>query len=374
MSKIFDNIRANLVNIPGWTTNRKIIVFESDDWGSTRIRSKSDLECLEKKGFNFSDNSFYLNDCLESNTDLETLYNTLSEYKDCSGNNPIFTLANNVANPDFDKIISHNYKEYFYEPFINTLQKYPEHEKVFEKHTQAFAEKLCYPVFHGREHVNVLRLMRLLQQNNTSVKTAFLHGTCAPVSGINGEYVPELPAAYDLEFRDDVLHQKDILADGLRLFEEIWGYKSQYFISPNGPVNRILDNVLSENKVKYILAEKLQKEPFGDGKYRYRVHYIGMKNHLNQIYLTRNGAFEPCVVNNNLNINAVENAMLAIERAFRWKKPAILSTHRINYVGFIKSSNRDAGINKLNELLKAILKKWPDAEFMNSVELAGLIH
>ena len=44
-------VKKNIVNIPGWRTNRKIVVFESDDWGSTRMRSKLDYEYFLKKGF-----------------------------------------------------------------------------------------------------------------------------------------------------------------------------------------------------------------------------------------------------------------------------------------------------------------------------------
>lgn len=31
--KLISNLAHNLLNIPGWHTNRKIVVIESDDWG-----------------------------------------------------------------------------------------------------------------------------------------------------------------------------------------------------------------------------------------------------------------------------------------------------------------------------------------------------
>jgi hypothetical protein len=40
-----NSIARNQVNIPGCSTSRKIVVFESDDWGSIRI---SDLSILPK--------------------------------------------------------------------------------------------------------------------------------------------------------------------------------------------------------------------------------------------------------------------------------------------------------------------------------------
>jgi len=30
----------NVANIPGWRTDRKIVVIESDDWGAIRMPSK----------------------------------------------------------------------------------------------------------------------------------------------------------------------------------------------------------------------------------------------------------------------------------------------------------------------------------------------
>ena len=37
---MINKIKQNILNIPGWRTNRKIIVLESDDWGSIRMSSK----------------------------------------------------------------------------------------------------------------------------------------------------------------------------------------------------------------------------------------------------------------------------------------------------------------------------------------------
>lgn len=34
----------NFSNLPGWRTNRKIVVIESDDWGSIRMPSLTILE------------------------------------------------------------------------------------------------------------------------------------------------------------------------------------------------------------------------------------------------------------------------------------------------------------------------------------------
>lgn len=43
-------IDRNIANLFGWCTNKKIVVIESDDWGSIRMPSLSSFEKLEKLG------------------------------------------------------------------------------------------------------------------------------------------------------------------------------------------------------------------------------------------------------------------------------------------------------------------------------------
>ena len=125
-----NRIKQNVVNIPGWSTSRKIVVFESDDWGSIRVRSNNDTQAMRQMGFNLDNTSFYQYDALECNEDLSELFEVLFRYKDFQGNNPIFTLVSNVANPVFEKIKESDLQNTFGEPFTETLKRYPKHDKV----------------------------------------------------------------------------------------------------------------------------------------------------------------------------------------------------------------------------------------------------
>jgi len=373
MNNLVYRLNRNIANIPGWSTRRKIVVFESDDWGSIRVRSNEDTEAMEKEGFSFKNTSFYRYDSLESNDDLTGLFEILCRHKDKQGNHPIFTLVSNVANPVFDKIEQNGYQMYFWEPFTDTLKRYSAHDKVFMLHKEGITNRLTYPVFHGREHLNVQRWLRLLQQGNKSMLIAFKHGSCSNMYGINNEYIGALPAAFDLDDASDLEYQHSVIQEGLMAFEKIWDFKARYFVSPNGPFNNSLEKDLFEGGIEYVLGERIQKEPLGNRKYRKNYRYIGKKNGLGQVYLTRNGAFEPGILEGDLFRNAIEKGMKAIERAFRWNKPAILSTHRINYLGFLNPQNRKHGLSQLDIFLKEIIKRWPNVEFLTSVELGDLI-
>ena len=373
MRKLLNRMMRNVVNIPGWSTKRRLLVIESDDWGSTRVRSNEDTKALEKLGFDFSGNSFYQFDGLESNRDVEGVMEVLSRHKDIHGNNPVFTLVCNVANPDFEKIRRSNFEEYFWESTLETYTKYPCHDKVHGLLLEGMTKHLFEPVFHGREHLNVQKWMRLLKNGNPSVLSAFEHGGCSYMYGIGKEYIGNMPAAFDLEYPSDLEYQKIVVREGLEEFKHIWKKGASYFVSPNGPINNALEPVLFSFGVNALLGEKCQREPLGNGNYKKHIRFIGSQNRTGQLYLTRNGFLEPSIQEANLCKNALPNALKAVERAFRWHKPAILSSHRINYIGFLSSTNRDKGLRTLDSFFLEVKKRWPDVEFVSSTELVKII-
>ena len=61
-----------LANLPGWCTNRKIVVIESDDWGSIRMPSEFAYSNLLNKGIDVDKSYLYDTlDSLEKKEDLE---------------------------------------------------------------------------------------------------------------------------------------------------------------------------------------------------------------------------------------------------------------------------------------------------------------
>ena len=94
--------------------------------------------------------------------------------------------------------------------------------------------------------------------------------------------------------------------------------------------------------------------------------------HLGKLFLVRNCVFEPS--QKPAGFDNVGECLKDIQNAFFWKKPAIITAHRLNFVGYINPENRDRNLKMLKELLSSILKKWPDAEFMTSPQLGNLIN
>ena len=300
----------------------------------------------------------------------------LSRFKDKTGRPPVMTGVNVVANPDFNKIKACDFQEYFYESYTETLKKYPQHDRVYDLWKEGILKRLFVPVFHGREHLNVQRWLRALQQGNKSTLFGFECGiTGIPQRGIDGEKVPSFQAAFDIDTIEDLEYLKEVLETGLDLFESLYGYKAKFFVPTNGSFNNTLERCLIDKGVKYIDTAKKQFEPLGNGEYRVNTRFIGQHNQLGQIYLTRNCFFEPSSSGFEFPTNTdwVNNCLKEIEIAFRWHKPATISSHRVNYIGFLHPENRERSLKQFEELLGKMLKRWPDIEFMTSMELGDLI-
>ncbi len=365
-------IQVYLSNLPGWFTKRKIVVIESDDWGSVYMPDRKSLEALKAKGIPLT--SHYVNnDTLESNEDMEMLFEVLRKHKDGTGRAVVMTGVNVVANPDFEKIRANGFTKYEYELFTDTAKRFAGSNRIYELWQQGISERLLVPVFHGREHLNVQRWMRLLREGNKTLRLAFDYGVSALSKDMEGERLPDLRAAFDIDRIEDIPYLREVITTGMDAFEKLFGYRSSFFIPTNGPFNNSLEVLTAKEGVKYTGTGKIQREPLGNGAYKKHFRYIGKRNHHGQIYLTRNCFFEPNSWESSRDRDWVGSCLKEIEIAFRCHKPATISSHRVNYMGTIDRGNRANGLKKLDILLTQIIKRWPDVEFMTSMELGDVV-
>lgn len=362
-------IRKNLSNIIGWSTSRKIVVIESDDWGSIRTRSKEDYDSMLSKGLVVDHSHFPMFDCLESNSDLQHLFELLLKHKDSTGRPPVFTPMCIMANPDFDRISQAGFQEYYYEPFTETCKKYPNHDKVHDLWLQGIKERLFVPALHGREHISVSRWIKALQSGSEGLRIAFDHQSLG-VSKYNGIDIPEYLGAFHPDISADIPKIEQIIEDAAFLFKSICGYEPTHFIAPNREGPKQLDAKLAKLGVKYLTMSKLRRYPLGEDKYKREFNWVGKTNKHGQLMIMRNCHFEPTATYVDL---TADSCLKEIENAFFWHKPAVISTHRVNYIGHINEENAKSGLKKLDYLLSTIIKKWPNVEFMTSTELGDVI-
>jgi hypothetical protein len=364
-------VRRNISNIPGWRTNRKILVIESDDWGSVRIRDKKAYDALKQRGLNVDAKHYDSMDTLESNDDLELLFELLVSFKDNNGRHPVFTPMCIMGNPDFDKIKESDYENYFFQPLKNTIIEFPTSDRILDLWKKGFEDNIFVPEIHGREHINVRRYMKILKchEGKEGMRFALDLHSVGP-SEYKGYKFPNYLGALHPECKAEIPELYQHVLDAGQLFESYMGYEPRVFIAPNAEEPKELERSLHEIGVKYLTRSKRRIYPLGDGQYTNEWNFIGQKNEFNQIIINRNAFFEPVCFGEHEEITDwVDSCLNEIAIAFRWRKPAVISSHRVNYVGSISFQNRDHGLKELKRLLTKVLKKWPDVEFRSSFEL-----
>lgn len=371
LNTLRNRLVTNIKAIPGWRTNRHIVVFESDDWGSIRMPSRAVYNKCLNSGYRVDQNIFSKYDSLASEDDLSLLFDVLTKFRDINGKHPVITANCLTSNPDFDKIKEYNFESYHYECITKTFSRYPRHNKCWDLWQKGIESGLFYPQFHGREHLNVSRFMRDLKDKNPDTLFAFENSMPGIFAKENVKEGNNYVVALEYFNDTDKLEKELIIQDGLALFQQFFKYPSESFIATNYIWHNGLNKLLAEKGVKYFQGSQFQLSPKGEYKgFKKKFHYLGETNKQGQIYLTRNAYFEPTLNRNN---DWVSSCMKQIEIAFKWNKPAIISTHRINYVGFIDESNRDTNLVTLTQLINTMLLKYPDIVFMTSDQLGAEI-
>lgn len=348
-------------------------MIESDDWGSIRMPSigalKSFIRDFGSEIFSKEALRYAENDTLAQEDDLDVLFEVLEGKRDQFGNSAVITAFAVAGNPDFEMIRNSEFSQYYFEPFPVTLKRYYGENRILEKWKEGVERKIFVPQFHGREHLNVLAWLQKLREGDSATRRAFDLGFWAfrnpKVEGIELSF----QAAFDLVEYSQLEYQKSVIREGLTSFEKIFEYKAAMFVPPNGPFNSELDQVAADCGIKYMSTAKVHREPLGRGKTRRRFRYLGQMNQHGQVYLTRNCFFEP----SSPGVDWVESCLEDIRWAFRMRKPAVVSSHRVNFIGGLSKRNRDVGIRELNRLLDEVRRIWPDVEFMTSVQLGDLI-
>ena len=359
----------NLKNIPGWTTKRKIVIFSVDDYGSVRMASRKARENLKGAGVDVENNRFDKYDALENKEDLIALFETLMAVKDKNGKSAVFTAFALTANIDFEAVRKSGYSTYHYELLPDTFRKLPGYEGTWDLWQEGISQRLLVPQFHGREHLNLKVFNRLLAEKNHEIMACINNDSYAGISAVPFKNTSYAAAFSFNQFQENENH-KNVITEGLKNFQKVFGYKARNFIAPGAIYHRCLEKSLHEGGIKYIDTNLIQREHQGNGKYCKHFNYLGKKNVNGQAYLIRNGVFEPLL---NKTMDCVDNCLAEIEIAFKWNKPANISTHRVNFAGQIEPQVREYGLAELKRLLIGIVRKWPEVEFMTSDELGDLI-
>ena len=368
LKKVYNRVVQKFLLSRSIKVDKKYVIIESDDWGMQRMPDKRTFDALLKKGYPVDNCPYSSNDSLESNTDLEMLFETLSLVKDSLGKHPVFTVNNVVANPDYNRIRASGYSDYFYESFEDTLNRYPDRDQVLRLYRDGIISGLFNVQFHGREHLNVRTWMTKLQNKDKSTHDAFHSRMFSlPVKGLHTSNADANLDAFGSYNSADIESYRNIIDEGISLFKTIHHKTPRSFIAPCYTWPSEIEEFLNQYNIRTIQGNPKQVVPFPNAKsFKSKTHFTGETNYLGQVYAVRNVYFEPF---SDPNRDWISESLRQIRNAFNYSTPAIISTHRVNYIGSLNEKNRKRGNQLLGELLHTIVKQWHDIVFISSDQL-----
>lgn len=352
-------------NFRGWRTPRKLVAFAVDDYAHVRVASRQAREALLAAGLDLSGQMDRF-DTLETRQDLEALFGALDSVRDVNERPAVFTAYALSANPDFAAIRDDGqcyHPEAVPATFRRLTNEQPDaYQGAWQLWQEGMARGLIRPQCHGREHLNVALFERKLQYRAPDLLANLEHDSLA---GMTSD--PAMPGvgythAFGLHDRSELPRHRDILADAFDRFEQVWGFRSTTFTPPAQQLHPDLHEELVQFGVVSVDKPLRCSRALGDGTRRSELNRSGRQRGQNHVTVVRNVVFEPCA---DMGFEPIGRAMQQINAAFFWGRPAIISAHRANFCGHIDEQNRKRGIQALESLLKAIVQRWPEVEFLS---------
>lgn len=373
LSKIKHYVDDKSINLRATKTEHKYLVIESDDWGSIRTPNAETLKELELLGDNPYSEPFIRNDSIENTEDLQCLFEILRRYSDCKGRKLAITANFAMANADFSKIRSKG--KYFREPFFETYRKFYGNDEVLDLIRQGVKEGIFRPQLHCMEHLRVNKWMEDISKGKKDVVIALEKHMYGIGSSHTSDNVYGYMDAFNYSKEEDRNYISESISAACDLFEKTFGYKSKSFTASCYVWDDFLEKELKKNRICHIQTGVYQILPTysnGGKNYRRIRHYTGEINELGQMYTVRNCEYEPSLVGS---VDySVNRCIESIRHAFNSKTPAIISSHRFNFIGSISKDNRTRGLSGLARVMEWVVKEYPDVEFLTSDELGQILN
>ncbi|MEL6931083.1 MAG: hypothetical protein AAFO95_21045, partial [Cyanobacteria bacterium J06600_6] len=336
-------------------------------WCTIRMPSRQAYEALSKQNSMLENDAFARFDTLANKADLSRLFEVLTSFKDQHGNHPVITANTIVANPDFPKIEAGGFEEYSYEPFYETIKRQPDGGEILGLWKEGIEQGVFRPQLHGREHVHVPAWLRLLRAGNEDLLAAF-KWQCfgVPYRSRDKNKRRNLQAAFDYhDLGKEQAFQRLAVTEAAQLFYDYFGYFSRSFIAPAYIWHPVLEETLRKVDVQILQGISLQYIPQSNS-YQKKIRFTGQVSASGVRQVVRNCFFEPVLQPNR---RWEDQVLKRIAKAFKVRKPAILGTHRINFVGSLSHKNRDESLIQLRAILRQIQKNWPEVEFIATDQL-----
>lgn len=304
-----------------------VVVIESDDWGPGPP---------------------------EQAVALERLLAVLDRHRDCVGRLAVLTANLVMAVPDVEAIVASGYGRYA----RRTLDCFP--EGVAALRAGRAAGTLC-PQLHGLDHLHADGLLERARAGDEQVLAWLAAGGLdwealpSPLQGhyVNGSVLPTRPVSPEA--------QAALVFGGVAAFTDLWGVPPTSAVAPCYLWDDATEEAWAAAGVRYIQTAGYRcTGRDGSGRYVQDPPWLapGDRATAGPRYLVRNVMYEP------RDGRGEEGAWEALTQRLAEAQPAVLSTHRYNYMG----EGAAAALAGLDGLLGRARARYPALRFLASPE------
>jgi hypothetical protein len=342
----------------------KAVVLESDDWGLCAwapdlqaFRVLSDLPV-----FRSPTGRRYGGSTLERASDIKRIAGILSQLRGADGFPPILQANTVMGAPDYARLQPPAFEcdelPLIGLPLVPSRWARP---GLWGEIVAAREAGVWWPELHGLHHLPEAAWLKALRTGVVEARRAFEQQS--PVCGAvvqSGEYDPREPL--DLRVRN--------LERAVERFQQLFGRLPESFCPPGYRADADI-----EAEAERLGIHTLQGGPErpGGGLPRLR-HFLERYRFPDvrgeRFYLPPRIAFEPGVEESVLPLIGVEGALRGVRAAWSRSQPAIVSTHRANYVQ-LDESRGEACVDRLREFLAALA--GDGAVFLTDSEVHQLV-
>lgn len=328
--------------------DEQYIIIESDDWGLERALSRESVKWMENK-FGKDKLSRWSYDSLETSEDLNELFHILKKYSSSFEYPPVITANFITHNLDYT-----NKNEPVFIPISNRSNK--KNDELRKIYKEGIESNIIFPQLHGYSHYNLSSLEKYFHTDEG--KESFENLFFTARSTVRGSF----------SFLQGELSSLNEEAGKIKIaaevFRELFGFYSKSVIPPTYIFDISLIKMLKESKITLIQASNRLES--SDDK-RLRKPYFQKSKGL--YWSVRNARLDPHKEYNMLHDQCINS----IETAFRYKMPAVIDFHRVNFAGSYAPEYRAKTIKELDLLFEKIHQKWPGAKFIHSQKLNDIL-
>jgi hypothetical protein len=348
--------------------NKRIVVFESDDWGSTRMENPYIQQYFFSKYPELQQSWMDVYDALETPQNINDLCSVADEIKDCIGKPFLITLLLNTHNAEITEITKSDYTFYYNENLLTSAQRiFGGGPSLKSAYLRALAGGSIEIQLHGQEHVQRSLLLNLLNNRNLKdFKEDFSYGFYASLFH-QGKYIPtQLRATFYPFLRDDYTWQVNSLSDSIKFLKSQFNCNTDYFVPPNGPISYEVLKKLKHLGIKGLVSPLLNRTFYFKKLHVPLYAPMGYSSLSSCVYINRNVPFEP---RRTFDKNVVEDALSKVKWLLENRYPVVITSHRANYTDFLSKKGYYQSFEMLKKLIININKSFPDTLFLSSSQL-----